>query len=140
MRAIERWKKLGPSAQEAVNAADFESTYLTARAKGIPIKQIDMPILSIKAATHGWLEDVKLSNRPETHELYEHTLRQFQKWNLNGGPQRINVVDLTRKDILEYGKWLLDDEKNSARIAGNKPTRLKATGIEIRSNSSPVMA
>ena len=34
----EIWKKIGPSAQEAVNAADFESTYLTARAKGIPIK------------------------------------------------------------------------------------------------------
>jgi len=87
-----------------VNAADFESTYLTARAKGIPIKQIDMPILSIKAATHGWLEDVKLSNRPETHELYEHTLRQFHEWNLNGGPHRINVVDLTRKDILELSE------------------------------------
>jgi len=72
----EIWKKIGPSAQEAVNAADFESTYLTARAKGI--QQIDTPVLSIKAAAHGWLEDVKLSNRPETYELYEHTLRQFR--------------------------------------------------------------
>jgi len=121
----EIWKKIGPSAQEAVNAPDFESTYLTAPANGIPIKQIDMPILSIKTAAHGWLEDVKLSNRPETRELYEHTLRQFQEWSLNGGPHRINVVDLTRKDILEYRKWLLDDEKNSARTAGNKPKRLK---------------
>jgi hypothetical protein len=68
---------------------------------------------------------VKLSNRPETRELYEHTLRQFQEWSLNGGPHRINVVDLTRKHILEYRKWLLDDEKNSARTAGNKPKRLK---------------
>jgi NAD(P)-dependent dehydrogenase (short-subunit alcohol dehydrogenase family) len=31
----EIWKKIGPNAQDAVNAADFESTYLTARAKGI---------------------------------------------------------------------------------------------------------
>jgi len=74
----EIWKKIGPSAQEAVNAADYESTYLTARAKGIPVQQIDTPVLSIKAAAHGWLEDVKLSNRPETYELYEHTLRQFR--------------------------------------------------------------
>lgn len=120
----EIWKKIGPNAQDAVNAADFESTYLTARAKGIPVKQIDTPVLSIKAATHGWLEDVKLSNRPETYELYEHTLRQFQEWNLNGGPHRINVVDLTRKDLLEYRKWLLDNEMNSARTAGNKLTRI----------------
>lgn len=61
-----------------------------------------MPVLSVKAAAHGWLEDVKLSNRPETYELYEHTIRQFQEWNLNGGPHRINVIDLTRKDLLEY--------------------------------------
>jgi integrase/recombinase XerD len=120
----EIWKRIGPSAQEALNAADFESTYLTARAKGIPVKQIDTPVLSIKAAAHGWLEDVKLSNRPETYELYEHTLRQFQEWNLNGGPHRINVVDLTRRDLLEYRKWLLDDEKNSTRTAENKLTRL----------------
>ena len=75
---------------------------MTARAKGIPVKPIDMPVLSVKAAAHGWLEDVKLSNRPETYELYEHTIRQFQEWNLNGGPHRINVIDLTRKDLLEY--------------------------------------
>jgi hypothetical protein len=28
-------EKVGPNAQEAINAADFESTYLTARAKAI---------------------------------------------------------------------------------------------------------
>ena len=97
-------KRSDPNAQKAVNAADFESTYLTARAKGIPVKQIDTPTLSIKAAAHGWLEDVKLSNRPETYELYEHTVRQFQEWNSNGGPHRVNVVDLTRRDLLEYRK------------------------------------
>jgi hypothetical protein len=32
----EIWKRIGPNPQEAVNAADFESTYLAARAKGIP--------------------------------------------------------------------------------------------------------
>jgi hypothetical protein len=85
----EIWKRIGPNAQEAVNAADFESTYLAARAKGIPVKLIDTPVLSMKAAAHGWLEDVKLSNRPETYELYEHTIRQFQEWNSNGGPHRI---------------------------------------------------
>jgi integrase len=113
----EIWKRIGPNAQEAVNAADFESTYLAARAKGIPVKPIDTPVLSIKAAAHGWLEDVKLSNRPETYELYEHTVRQFQEWNSNGGPHRINLIDLDRK-------WLLDVERNSARTAGNKLTRV----------------
>jgi hypothetical protein len=107
-----------------VNAADYESTYLTARAKGIPVKQIDTPVLSIKAAAHGWLEDVKLSTRPETYELYEHTIREFQEWNSNGRPHRINVIDLERRDLLEYRKWLLDEVKNSARTAGNKLMRV----------------
>jgi len=40
----EIWMKIGPNAQEAVNAADFESTYLTASAKGIPGNQIDPPV------------------------------------------------------------------------------------------------
>jgi hypothetical protein len=53
-----------------------------------------------------------------------HTLRQFQEWNLKGGPRRINVADLTRKDLLEYRKWILDDEKHSARTAENKLTRI----------------
>jgi hypothetical protein len=120
----EIWKKVGSNAQEAVNAADYESTYLTARAKGIPVKQIDTPVLSIKAAAHGWLEDVKLSTRPETYELYEHTIREFQEWNSNGRPHRINVIDLERRDLLEYRKWLLDEVKNSARTAGNKLMRV----------------
>ena len=46
------------------------------------------------------------------------------EWNLNGGPHRINLIDLDRKDFLEYRKWLLDVEKNSARTAGNKLTRV----------------
>jgi hypothetical protein len=96
----EIWKRTGPSAQEAVNAADYESTYLTARAKGIPVQQIDTPVLSIKAAAHGWLEDVKLSNRPETYELYEHTLRQFQEWNLNGGPHRIKDISSREETVI----------------------------------------
>src|ERR1700747_1127687 len=120
----EIWKRIGPNAQEAVNAADFESTYLAARAKGIPVKPINTRILSVKAPAHVWLKNVKISNRPETYELYEHTIRQFQEWNLNGGPHRINLIDLDRKDFLEYRKWLLDVEKNSARTAGNKLTRV----------------
>jgi len=50
----EIWKRIGPNAQEAVNAADFESTYLAARAKGIPVKPIDTPILSIQSGC-AWL-------------------------------------------------------------------------------------
>jgi len=120
----EIWKKIGPIAQAAVNAADFESTYLNARAKGIPVKQLDTPELSIQAASHGWLEEAKLSTRPETYELYEHTIREFCQWNSNGGPRRTNVTELTRVDLLKYRKWLMTDVGNSARTAGNKLSRV----------------
>src|ERR1035438_10128851 len=49
----EIWRKIGESAQEAVDAADFEGTYLQAKSKGIPVKEIDTPVLSIDAAVHG---------------------------------------------------------------------------------------
>jgi integrase len=120
----EIWKRVGPSAQNAVDAADFESTYLNAKAKGVPVKNIDTPEISIQAAAHGWLEDVKLSSRPETYELYEHTLREFQEWNKNGGPRRRNLADLTRLDLLTYRKWLITDVGNASRTAGNKLMRI----------------
>lgn len=120
----EIWRKVGQSAQEAVDAADFEGTYLEAKSKGIPVKEIDTPVLSIDAAVHGWLEEVKLSSRPETYELYEQTIREFQRWNSNGGAKRLNVADLIRMDLLKYRMWLIENVKNSPRTAGNKLLRV----------------
>ena len=120
----EIWKRIGPNAQDAVSAADFESTYLTARAKGIPVKPIDTPDLSVQAAAHGWLEQVKLSTRPETYELYEHTIHEFCEWNSTHGPCRTNLSELTKTDLLKYRKWLMTDVRNSARTAGNKLSRV----------------
>jgi integrase len=120
----EIWKKIGPNAQEAINAADFESTYLSARAKGIPVKHIDTPDLSIQAAAHGWLEEVKLSTRPETYELYAHTINEFCEWNSKDGPRRTKLLELTRVDLLKYRKWLMTDIHNSPRTAGNKLSRV----------------
>jgi len=85
----EIWRKIGESAQEAVDAADFEGTYLHAKSRGIPVKEINTPVLSMDAGVYGWLEEVKLSSRPETYELYEQTIREFQHWNSNGGARRL---------------------------------------------------
>jgi len=120
----EIWRKIGQNAQEAVDAADFEGTYLHAKSKGIPVKEIDTPVLSIDAAVHGWLEEVKLSSRPETYELYEQTIQEFQHWNSNGGARRLNVADLSRTDLLKYRMWLIENIKNSPRTAGNKLLRV----------------
>jgi hypothetical protein len=98
----EIWRKIGENAQEAVDAADFEGTYLHAKSRGIPVKEINTPVLSMDAGVYGWLEEVKLSSRPETYELYEQTIREFQHWNSNGGARRLNVADLSRMDLLKY--------------------------------------
>jgi hypothetical protein len=71
----EIWKRVGLNAQDAVEAAEFDAAYLEAKSKGIPVKPIDTPNLTISAAAHGWLQEVKLSTRPETYELYAHTVR-----------------------------------------------------------------
>ena len=120
----EIWRKIGESAQEAVDAADFEGTYLHAKSRGIPVKEINTPVLSIDAGVYGWLEEVKLSSRPETYELYEQTIREFQHWNSNGGARRLNVADLSRMDLLKYRMWLIENVKNSPRTAGNKLLRV----------------
>jgi integrase/recombinase XerD len=137
----EIWKKIGPNAQDAVNAADFESTYLTARAKGIPVKQLDTPDLSIQAAAHGWLEEVKLSTRPETYELYEHSINEFCEWNSKHGPRRTNLSEVTRVDLLKYRKWLMTDVHNIARTAGNKLSRVAQwyrDVMKVRPGEGPV--
>lgn len=120
----EIWRKIGESAQEAVDAADFEGTYLQAKSKGIPVKEINAPVLSIDAGVHGWLEEVKLSSRPETYELYEQTIREFQHWNSNGGARRVNIADLSRMHLLKYRMWLIENIKNSPHTAGNKLLRV----------------
>jgi integrase len=120
----EIWKRVGSNAQDAVEAAEFDAAYLEAKSKGIPVKPIDALNLTVSAAVHGWLQDVKLSARPETYELYEHTVREFQAWNLNGGPRRKFISEFTRFDLLTYRKWLLADVGNAPRTAGNKLTRV----------------
>jgi len=120
----EIWKRVGPNAQDAVDAADFDTAYFEAKAKGVPVKPIDTPNLTIAAAAHGWLQDVKLSARPETYELYEHTVREFQQWNLNGGPRHKFIAEFARLDLLTYRKWLLTHVGNAPRTAGNKLIRI----------------
>src|SRR5207302_1699795 len=67
-RNKEIWRKIGPKAQEALDAAESEMTYLP---RVFRSSRLISPNLSIEAASHGWLEEVKLSTRPETYELYE---------------------------------------------------------------------
>jgi integrase len=137
----EIWKRVGPNAQEAVEAAEFDAAYLDAKSKGIPVKAIETPNLSVSAAAHGWLQDVKLSARPETHELYEHTVREFQEWNSNGGPRHKFISEFTRLDLLTYRKWLLTDVGNAPRTAGNKLIRINRfirKTLKLRDGEGPI--
>src|SRR5207249_297471 len=98
-RNKEIWRKIGPKAQEALDAAESEMTYLP---RVFRPSRLISPNLSIEAASHGWLEEVKLSTRPETYELYEHTVREFRAWNSNGGPRHRFMADFSRLDFLTY--------------------------------------
>jgi len=98
-RNKEIWRKIGPKAQEALDAAESEMTYLP---RVFRSSRLISRNLSIEAASHGWLEEVKLSTRPETYELYEHTVREFRAWNSNGGPRHRFMADFSRLDFLTY--------------------------------------
>jgi hypothetical protein len=66
------WKKIGPAPSDAVNAAEIEKSILNAKALGVPIKP-EVPKLDYNAEMWKFLNDYKLSQSLESHELMRQT-------------------------------------------------------------------
>jgi integrase len=112
------WRKIGPKAADAVRAAEYEESLLAAKAMGLPIKEPEAPSLLLSASSWGYLEDYKLSQRPESYNLMKQTLEEFI-----GFVKKSNVADVTRIDLLKYKQWLVNRGR-SVRTAGNKMLRV----------------
>ena len=112
------WKKIGPKAADATNAADLEETLLGAKAMGIAVKEPDRPSLLLGGQLYGFLQEYQLSQRPESYNLMNQTLEEFAKF-----VKKQNVEDITRVDLLKYKQWLVNRGR-SIRTAGNKMLRV----------------
>jgi integrase/recombinase XerD len=113
------WRKCS-SAADATVACERQEAYLTAVVHGLTLSQTERgnkPVLMNEALLL-FLEEYRLSHRPESHALMEQTLNEFNGWC------RKNIVEkITRVDLLRYRAWLID-KKRSPRTAANKMLRV----------------
>jgi len=122
------WKKIGPNPAEAVRAADWQRSYLSAVVQGIPVKTEDRPLM-VSDTLYGYLEEYRLSKRPESYALMKQTLDEFFGYDKPNGVRvhgflRGNIVSqITRLDLLQYKAWLIERGR-SERTAGNKMLRV----------------
>jgi hypothetical protein len=111
------WTKVGPDPAVALRAADFEEAKLRAIAVGVPVKNEAIPLM-VSHTLHGYLEEYRLSQRPESYALMKQTLEEFVIFTGK------NLIDrITRLDLLKYKEWLIGRGR-SARTAGNKMLRV----------------
>ena len=96
-----------------LRAADFEEAKLRAIAAGVPVKNEAIPLM-VSHTLHGYLEEYRLSQRPESYALMKQTLEEFV--SLTGK----NLIDrITRLDLLKYKEWLIGRGR-STRTAGEQ--------------------
>jgi integrase/recombinase XerD len=113
------WKKIGKNAADAVAEADFKEGYFDAIARGIPVRQNDdKPPVMVGYTLPNYLEEYRLSQRPESYALMKQTLNEF-----NGFIRKNIISQITRLDLLKYKAWLVERGR-SQRTAGNKMLRV----------------
>jgi len=117
------------NAADAQNQAEIQRSILQTKALGIAVKEPDGPSLLLSAAVYGYLEDYRLTHRPNSYSKTKQTLDEFV-----GYVKRANLGDVTRIDVLKYGEWLLKN-KRSPRTACDKfltvHSFLKSKGIKL---------
>jgi hypothetical protein len=112
------WKRIGKNPAQAMGAADFQEGYFDAVARGIPVKSEEKPPLMISRTLFGYLEEYRLSKRPDSYAMMRQNLNEFNAFT------RKNVIsDITRLDLLKYKAWLIEKGR-SERTAGNKMLRV----------------
>jgi len=91
------WRKCS-SAADATVARERQEAYLTAFKHGLTPKQQwdrNPPPVMMSTVLLPWLEEYRLSHRPESFKLMEQTLNEFHPWNRKNLVEKITRVDLT---------------------------------------------
>lgn len=115
------WRKCS-SAADATVAVERQEAYLTAFAHGLtPAQTFKQPPHQVLFSNtlDTWLEEYRLSHRPESHSLMKTTLNEFRAWL-----HRDYIPKITRVDLLRYRQWCIETQKNKPRTAANKMLRV----------------
>jgi integrase len=99
-----------------------QEAYLTAFAHGLtPAQTFKQPPHQVLFSNtlDTWLEEYRLSHRPESHSLMKTTLNEFRAWL-----HRDYIPKITRVDLLRYRQWCIETQKNKPRTAANKMLRV----------------
>ena len=115
------WRKCSSAADAAV-AVERQEAYLSAFAHGLApsqtFKNEPLPVM-FSNTLDTWLEEYRLSHRPESHGLMQTTLNEFRGWL-----RRDYIAKITRVDLLRYREWCIQTHKNKPRTAANKMLRV----------------
>lgn len=115
-----RWEPCSSPAM-AVERQKQKEAYLLAFKHGLTPKQEwdkNPPPLMMSDVLAPYLEEYKLSNKPESYALMKQTLEEFHAFN------KANLIShITRLSLLRYKQWLIDKGR-SPRTAGNKMLRV----------------
>jgi integrase len=114
------WRKCS-SAADAEVARKRQEAYLNAHAHGLTLAQTETksrPALMVEKLDL-WLEEYRLSHKPESHALMSSTLREFYAWS-----KKNMIAHWTRVDLLRYRAWCIDTQGNTPRTGANKMLRI----------------
>lgn len=112
------WKRVGDSPAEALKEAGFQEALLGAVNAGIAITPTSEIPLLVSYTIDPYLNEYKLSHRPESYVLMKQALYEFKGWC------RHNIISrITRTDLLGYRQYLIDKGRTE-RTAGNKMLRV----------------
>jgi integrase len=117
-----RYEKAGKDLGEAVEQANLKLLQLQARAKGLDWhfgNAADPGRLTLRESIDGFLEELKLTHRPTSYELFAFDLNEFARW----GKHIVFVDQMTRMDLLKFKEWVQKSGR-SERTAGNKMGRV----------------
>lgn len=85
----------------------------TAELKGIAV--VNDGSISLADAVQDFLDETKLTKKPKTLAAYSTALSYFTE-----SCHKLNVTDITRRDLLEFSAFLRDEKKQSPRSCWNK--------------------
>jgi hypothetical protein len=128
-RSQKRFKKAGKKPVDALRAKEDMEFRLHGRKRGFDIPLEDDAKLTVNAAIHTYLQEMKLTRRDRTYVQMESTLNEFAD-----NAKRLYLQDVEKLDLHRYADWVLKRGR-SKRTARNKFLRvhswLKYHGIRL---------
>jgi integrase/recombinase XerD len=118
----QRFEAAGKDLGEAQAKAQVKLLQLQARAQGVDWhigNAADPDRLTLRDAIDAYLEEIELTRRATSHQLFKYDLNEFAVW----AKHVVFIDQMTRMDLLKFKDWAQKSGR-SERTAGNKMARV----------------